>query len=68
MGAAERWKVPQANLQKAKQICDLRCCTALQKLPHVNFMILRELGELAGERTNELEWNDNRLRLQWKYS
>ena len=48
MGAAERWKVPQANLQKTKQIGDSRRCTALEKLQHVNFMILRELGELAG--------------------
>jgi hypothetical protein len=44
MGAAERWKVPQANLQKAKQIGDSRRRTALEKLAHVNFMILRELG------------------------
>jgi len=55
MGAAQRRKVPQANLQKAKQIGDsrrsralARRCTALEKLPHVNFLILRELGELAG--------------------
>jgi hypothetical protein len=51
MGAAERWKVPQANLQKAKQVGDsrrslalARRCTALEELPHVNFLILRELG------------------------
>jgi hypothetical protein len=43
-----------ANLQKAKQIGDsrrsralARRCTALEKLPHVNFLILRDLGELA---------------------
>jgi hypothetical protein len=29
MGAAERWKVPQANLQKAKQIGDSRRSWAL---------------------------------------
>jgi hypothetical protein len=48
MGAAERWEVPQANLQKAKQIGVSQRCTALEKLHHVNFMILRELGELVG--------------------
>jgi hypothetical protein len=48
MGAAERWRGPQANLQKAKQIGNSRSCTALEKLRHVNFMILRELGELVG--------------------
>jgi len=40
MGAAERWKVPQANFQKAKRIGDsrrslalARRCTALEKTP-----------------------------------
>jgi hypothetical protein len=54
MGAAERWKEPQANLQTAKQIGDFSALsgagTALYsagKLPRVNFLILRELGELA---------------------
>jgi hypothetical protein len=34
MGAAERWKVPQANLQKAKQIGDSRHSLALGTAPY----------------------------------
>ena|ERR1700723_2398498 len=61
MGAAERWKVPLANLQKAKRIGDsrrslalARRCTVLEKLPHVNFLIHRDLGELAGRHRPNL--------------
>jgi hypothetical protein len=34
MGAAERWKVPQANLQKAKQIGDSRLLSVAGTAPY----------------------------------